>query len=180
LPAGKNLQSCGTFNFLTSEVSIMQDVRPSIGKMTLVYLGFYLGMAIVINIVLWAAEYFAGFVIEANAVGWLPLILGAMMAGQHYGAKAGAKPPQSYAWTVGLIFMLVSVAVSLVVLYIIAVAMGYDVGALITQAQNEVGRDGVLIVSIIGGVLVFIAVMQRFAFSMGAGQAVKQAALRAK
>ncbi len=158
----------------------MQNVQPSLGKITLVYLGFYLGMAILINVIMWGAEYFLGFAIEANAVGWLPLILGAMMAGQHYGAKTGGKPPKSYAWMASLLFTVASIAISLLVLYGIAVAMGHDVGALIAQAQAEIGGDGVLIASIIAGLLVLIWVLQRFMFSMGAGQGAKQAALRGK
>jgi hypothetical protein len=180
LPQGQNLQLCRAFNFLTIEVSIMQTNAPSLGRITLIYLGFYLGLAVLMNVILFAAEYFFGFVIEANAIGWLPLLIGAMMAGQSYGTNVGAKPPQSYSWMAGLLFMVTSVVISLLVLYVIAVALGYDVGALIAQARNEVGGDGVLVASIIGGLLLFIWVLQRFAFSMGAGQGAKQAALRAK
>jgi hypothetical protein len=180
LPYAKNLQSCRAFNFLTIEVSIMQTNAPSLAKITLVYLGFYLGMAILLNAILWAAERFLGFTMEANAIGWLPLILGAMMAGQHYGAKVGGKPRQSYSWMAGLLFMLTSVLLSLGLLYVIALAMGYDVGALMTQAQAEVGGDGALIAGIIGGVLLLIWVLQRFMFSMGAAQGAKQAAMRGK
>jgi hypothetical protein len=158
----------------------MQVAGPSLGRITLIYLGFYLGMAVLMNVIIWAAESFFDYVIEANAVGFLPLILGAMMAGQHYGTKTGAKPPAAYAWKAGLLFTLVSFAVSVLVLYAIAVALGYDVGALVAGALAEMGGDGALIAGLIGGVVALIWVLQRFIFSMGAGQGAKQAAMRAK
>lgn len=153
----------------------MQDTRPSLGKITLFYLGFYLLMAVLINIVLWAAEYFAGWIIQPSSIGWLPLILGAMFAGQHYGTRAGAKPPQGYAWMAGLLFTSVSVAVSMLVFYVIAVAMGFDTKVLMVELLAQVGNDAGLILGILGGFMLLIWVLQRFAFSMGAGQAVKQA-----
>jgi hypothetical protein len=158
----------------------MQENTPSLGRITLIYVGFYLGSAILINAVVWAADYFAGFTIEANAVGWLPLILGAMMAGQHYGAKAGAKPPQSFSWLASLMFMLVSIALSLSVIYVMALVLQIEVSAAMAQMQAEVGNDAGLIAAIIGGLLLFIWVIQRFSFSTGAAQGAKQAAMRAK
>ncbi|MGL5010657.1 MAG: ABZJ_00895 family protein [Paracoccaceae bacterium] len=156
----------------------MQTNQPSLGSVTLIYIAFYIGIAVLINVVLWAAETFAGFKIEASAVGWMPLILGAMMAGQHYGAKAGAKPPQGYAWMAGLIFTIVSILLSVAVLYVMALALGLDIPGSIAQLRAEAGDDAALIAGILGGVLLLIWVLQRFIFSVGAGQGAKQAALR--
>ena len=156
----------------------MQINQPSLGSVTLIYIAFYLGVAIVINIVLWAAEAFAGVTIQPGAVGWMPLILGAMMAGQSYGAKAGAKPSQGFAWMAGLIFTLVSLVLGVGLLYGVALALGLDIKGGIAQMQREIGDDGALIAGILGGFVLLLWVLQRFIFSVGAGQGAKQAALR--
>ncbi|MGL4320596.1 MAG: ABZJ_00895 family protein [Paracoccaceae bacterium] len=153
----------------------MQANQPSLGKVTLVYIGYYLAIAVFMNVALWALERFAGFVIEANSLGWLPLIIGAMFAGQFYGTKVGAKPPQSYSWMAGLLFMLTSIVLSVGVLYVIAVAMGLDIGATIRELQAGAGEDTGLVLGIIGGVMLLIWVIQRFMFSTGAAGAIKQA-----
>jgi hypothetical protein len=158
----------------------MQTNAPSLGRITLIYIAFYLGMAMLLNLIVWAAAYFAGFVLEASSFGWLPLIIGAMMTGQHYGAKTGGKPPQSFSWIAGLVFMLVSVVISMAILYVMALVFKVDVAAGIGQLRAEVGNQAGLVAGIIGGLLLFIWVLQRFAFSTGAGQGAKQAARRAK
>ena len=154
----------------------MQTNQPSLGKITLVYSGYFLAIAILTNVALWALERFGGVVIEANAVGWMPLILGAMFAGQHYGKAVGAKPAQSYAWMAGLLFMLVSVVLSVALMYGAALIAGLDMGVTLSQLQAQMGDDAGLIAGIIGAVLLLIWVLQRFMFSTGAAGAVKQAA----
>lgn len=157
----------------------MQTNQPSLLSVTLTYIAFYLGLAILLNVILWAAETFVGVTIQSSAVGWMPLILGAMFAGQSYGAKTGAKPSQGFAWMAGLVFMLVSVVLSVVILYIVALVLGLDVGGItMAELRAQVGDDGALIAGIIGGVLLLIWVLQRFSFSTGAKQGAKQAAMR--
>jgi hypothetical protein len=173
-PVGRNLRA---IHFYTSQkVQVMQINPPSLGKVTLVYIGYYLAIAVLMNLALWALERFAGFVIEANSVGWMPLIMGAMFAGQFYGKKVGAKPPQSFSWMAGLMFLLTSLMLSLAILYAVAVAMGLDVGATIRELQAGAGEDTALVAGIIGGVLLVIWVALRIMFSTGAAGAVKQAA----
>jgi hypothetical protein len=162
--------------FVNPKVFDMQANQPSLGKITFVYIGYYLVIAILLNLVLWALERFGGFVIEGNALSWLPLILGAMFAGQYYGTKAGAKPPQSFSWMAGLLFMVVSVILSVGLLYALALVAGLDVGAAIDEMLAHAGDDVGLIAGIIGGLLLLIWVAQRFMFSAGAAGAVKQAA----
>ncbi len=155
---------------------MMQANQPSLGAVTLVYTGYYLLIAIALNAALWALQRFAGFEIESSALGWMPLILGAMMAGQYYGKKVGAKPAQSYAWLAGFLFMLVSVILSLAVLYALALIIGENVGGAVAQLRAEVGNDAGLIVAFVGVFLLVIWVGQRFMFSAGAAGVVKQAA----
>jgi hypothetical protein len=154
----------------------MQARQPSLGAITLVYVGYHLAIAITLNIAIWALQRFGGMNIEANAVSWLPLILGAMYTGQYYGRKVGAKPPQSYAWLAGLVFTLVSIILSVVVVYVAALVMGLDLGATLGNVRAQMGDDLGLIAGIIGVVLVLIWVVQRFMFSAGAAGAIKQAA----
>jgi hypothetical protein len=158
----------------------MQTNAPGLGKVTLTYIAYYLGIAVVINVILFAAEYFAGFAIQPSAVGWLPLILGAMMAGQFYGAKTGGKPTQGFAWLAGFCFMVVSVILSVAILYLAAKVMGFDMGLSVQQLRAEMGDDGPLIAGLLGVVLLIIWVGQRFMFSTGAKQGAIQAAARAK
>jgi hypothetical protein len=161
---------------MLKKVFNMQTNQPSLGYITLIYTGFYLGIAIAIHLALWALERFAGFAIQANSVGWMPLILGAMFAGQNYGTKTGAKPPQSYAWMAGLLFTLVSLVLSVAVIYVVAVAAGVDISATVAQMRAELGDDTGLIAGILGGVVLLIWVLQRFIFSVGAVQGAKVAA----
>jgi hypothetical protein len=156
----------------------MQTNQPSLGSVTLTYIAFYIGIAILINVLLWASETFAGVTIQASAVGWMPLILGAMMAGQSYGSKAGAKPSQRFAWMAGLIFAVVSVVLGVAIMYGMALVLGIDIAEGIAQIRREIGDDGALVAGVLGGIVLLIWVLQRFIFSVGAGQGAKQAALR--
>jgi hypothetical protein len=163
---------------MLKKVFNMQTNQPSLGYITLIYTGFHLGIAIAINLALWALERFAGFAIQANSVAWMPLILGAMFTGQNYGTKTGVKPPQSYAWMAGLLFTLVSLVLSVAVVYAVAVAVaeGVDISATVAQMRAELGDDAGLIAGIAGGFFLLIWVLHRFIFSVGAVQGAKVAA----
>jgi hypothetical protein len=158
----------------------MQTNAPSLGSVTLTYIAFFLGLAVVMNALAFAIEYFGSFQFNTNSFGWLPLLLGALMAGQSYGSKAGGKPPQGFSWMAGLIFLIVSLAISIVALYLFALIFGFETSGIVTQLRAEIGGDMGLFVGIMAGVLLFIWVLLRFAFSMGAGQGAKQAEMRGK
>lgn len=162
----------------------MDTHAPSIGRMILLFAAFYVGLALLLNAVLWVLETFANIVIEPGAIGWVPAIVGAMQAGQSYGRKVGAKPASSYSWLASFGFLVTSIVASLAVSYVVLVALGVDPMALLREAAAGLAQENIsqtVILAVLGGFALFLWLILRFSFSMGAGQGVRiQAKLDAK
>jgi hypothetical protein len=162
----------------------MDTTRPTIGRMIILFAAFYLGIAILMNAVLWVLDTFAGIVIAPGAIGWVPAIVGAMQAGQSYGRKVGAKPASSYSWAASFGFLLVAVALSLALSYAILVILGLDPITLLREAAGGLARENInmtLVAVFLSAFVLFLWLVLRFSFSMGAGQGVRmQARLDAK
>lgn len=162
----------------------MDTHAPSIGRMILLFAAFYVGLAVLLNAALWVLEYFADIVIEPGAIGWVPAIVGAMQAGQSYGRKVGAKPASSYSWTASFGFLLVAVVLSMVITYVILTILGLDPMGLLRGLAADLSRENIdiTIVAVVLGVFaLFLWLVLRFSFSLGAGQGVRmQARLDAK
>jgi hypothetical protein len=157
----------------------MTQNQPTILSSVLVFTGVYLGLAILLNGILWALEAYANFTMDSNAIGMLPLIIGAMQAGQRYGSLTGAKPASGYSWTVGLLFILVSLVLSLGLLYALAAYEGIDPVALVQAGLRDLQSEGIsgpIVAAVLGGIILLLWVGTRFAFSFGAGNGVKMAA----
>jgi hypothetical protein len=159
----------------------MTPNQPSIMSSVLVFTGIYLLLAIILNVVLWALETYAGFVMDSNAIGILPLVVGAMQAGQRYGTQTGQKPASGYSWTVSFLFIVVSTVVGLAIAYASLAYYGINPMELITAALADLAREGItgtVIGAVLGGIVLLLWVGARFAFSWGAGTGAKLAAKR--
>jgi hypothetical protein len=155
---------------------------PSMMSSVLTYTATYLGLAVLVNIVMWAAETFANVVMQPSSVAWLPPIIAAMQAGQRYGMRAQAKPSAGYSWLVSFWFVVVSFVLSMALMYILALAYDVDIRSMFNAAIADLQREGLslgIIAGILGGVALLLWVLPRFAFSFGAGTGVKAAAARA-
>ena len=154
----------------------MTNSEPGLGSSVLAYTGYYLGLAVLLNIVLWVSETYAGVVISSSAVGWMPPIMGAMAAGQRYGKLAGRKASGGYAWAASFGFLVVSVLLSVGLLAGFAVYLGIDMMAEIKLAVKDLARDQIsliIIAPVLGGFLLLLWVLMRFGFNYGAGLSVK-------
>jgi hypothetical protein len=161
----------------------MQSNAPSIGSVTITYTLFYLGTAIVLNIIVFLAAW--AFGVEnvetvAGGLGAATMLIAAGAAGQSYGNKAGGRPSKSFALLAVFLFLVVTVVLWIIAAYLIMLAMGEDVGAAFAELRAGPGDDAGLIAGILGGTFVIVWLILTFVFSSGAGQAVKQAAMRAK
>jgi hypothetical protein len=159
----------------------MNDTIPSMGKSVANFTIAFILLAILVNVVLWLLISYAGMSENSGtALGWMPMIIGAMNAGTSYGTAAGSKPLSGYAWTASFIFMVVSVT-------LIALAW-FGMSFFIPELRNfdffaEMQRSGISLVvaaAIFGGLCLFIWVLLRFAFSFGAGQGIKMAQMKAQ
>jgi hypothetical protein len=170
-------------NFLQGSF-IMNTEKPTIGRMILLFAAFYLGIALLMNAVLWVLDYFAGIIIQPGAIGWVPAIVGAMQAGQSYGRKVGAKPTSGYSWAASFGFLALTVALSLAISYAILAILGFDPVALLRQAVDGLARENInmtIVVVILAIFVLFLWSVLRFSFSIGAGQGARlQARLEAK
>jgi hypothetical protein len=156
----------------------MTPQQPSLGSSVLVFLGAFILLAIILNVILWALITYAGVGSQSGgAMGWMPPIIGAMMAGQRYGKLAGAKPPQGHSWAAGFAFAIITIAFVALSFYIVAQSMPGQSDLSFQGLLDEMGSN--LFFGILGGFLVLLWVLLRFAFSFGAGQGVKIAALAA-
>ncbi len=156
----------------------MAPQQPSLVSSILVFTASFILLAVIVNVVLWVLITYAGMGSESgSALGWMPPIIGAMMAGQRYGKLAGAKPPQSYSWMAGFAFAVLTMALIALAYFVMfqLIQTGADMsfGAL----MDDMGLN--LFLGVFGGLFVLMWVLQRFAFSFGAGQAVKLAAMQA-
>ena len=157
----------------------MSDSEPVILSSVLAYSGFYLFLAVVLNIILWASETYAGVVIQSSSVGWMPPILGAMMAGQRYGKLTGRKASGSYAWAASVGFVVVSFVLSIGLIAAVAAFYGVDLMQVKDTALADLARQGIspgVIAGIMGGVALLLWALLRFGFNFGAGLSVKAAA----
>jgi hypothetical protein len=157
---------------------IMTPNQPSIMSSVLSYTGIFIILAVIVNVALWALVTYAGMSSESGgALGWMPPLLGAMAAGQRYGKLAGAKPPQGYSWTAGFAFAIITLAFVALSWYVVFqfVLPGTDMS--FGSILAEMGAN--LFFGVLAGFGALMWVLQRFAFSFGAGQAVKLAAIQA-
>jgi hypothetical protein len=165
--------------FLFSEVYNVTSSPPTLGATLLVFAAYYLGLAIVLNLILWALETYADFTMDTNAIGMLPLIIGAMQAGQRYGMQTGKKPPGGYSWVASLLFIIVSTVLGLALAYGLLAAQGLNPMELLNAAIVGFQQEGIsvgLMAGIIGGVMLLLWLLTRFAFGFGAGTGAKLAA----
>jgi hypothetical protein len=151
------------------------STQPSILSSVLTFIGSFIVMVIIINIVLWAMAKYAGMGTESGAgMGFLPVILGAMMAGQRYGKLAGAKPTAGYSWTASFCFAVVTLASIALILFATASLLGPQFALPpLSDVIDEMGMG--LFFGVFAGFFLLIWVLQRFIFSFGAGQSVKLA-----
>jgi hypothetical protein len=157
----------------------MDTTMPSIGRMIFLFAAFYVAIALVMNAALWALEYFAAIVIEPGAIGWVPAIVGAMQAGQSYGRKVGAKPASSYSWAASFGFLVISVVMSLALTYAILVVVGIDPMAMLRDVTAGLARENInmtIVLVMLAAFALFLWVVLRFSFSIGAGQGVRMQA----
>jgi hypothetical protein len=152
--------------------------QPSLGSSILAYTGIFIVLAVIVNVALWALVTYAGMSSESGgALGWMPPIIGAMMAGQRYGKLAGAKPPQGHSWTAGFFFAIITLAFIALSWYVVFQFIQPGTDMSFDSILAEMGVN--LFFGLLAGFGVFMWVLQRFAFSTGAGQAVKLAAIQA-
>ena len=160
----------------------MSDNEPSLFSSILVYTGIYLLLAILLNIVLWAAETYAGVVMSNSAVSWMPPVISAMQTGQRYGNLTGRKATNGYAWAVSFGFVVVGFVLSMAVVAGVSTFYGVNIGQVFDEARADLTREGIslgIIGAILGGVALLLWVLLRFVFNIGAGTAVKAAAAAA-
>ncbi len=150
----------------------METETPSIGSSVISFTLAFIVLAILVNLILWVLINYAGMSPESGrALGWMPLVLGAMQAGQSYGKKAGGKPAASYSWTATLIFTAITFVLLALGWAAMASVMDMSFGNLLQDMRRDIGATAMY--SIFAGFFVLIWVMNRFAFSFGAGQAAK-------
>jgi hypothetical protein len=157
----------------------MTPEQPSIMSSVLYFVGIYLLLALILNVVLWALEKYAGFTMDTNAIGALPFIVAAMQSGQRYGMVMGAKPPASYSWTVSFLCLVVSIIISMAVLYGMVSYYGYNPMDLLNLGLADMAREGItgpIIAAVLGGIALLLWLGARFGFSFGAGNGAKMAA----
>jgi hypothetical protein len=157
----------------------MTPEQPSIMSSVLYFVGVYLLLALILNLVLWALEKYAGFTMDTNAIGALPFIVASMQSGQRYGMRMGAKPPSRYSWTASFLFLVVSVVISVAVLYGVFVYYGYRPMDLVNLGLADLAREGItapIIAAVLGGIALLLWLAARFGFSFGAGNGAKMAA----
>jgi hypothetical protein len=155
---------------------MMTSTTPSITSSIIAYTGYFILMAIIINIMLAALIIYAGMDPDsAKSMGWIPLVTGAMMAGQRYGKLAGVKPLPEYAWLAALGFTAISLAAIALGWYATGLMAQVNVGGRIAYFMNELGSSklGLAVVVLF---FLFIWALLRFSFSFGAGQSIAQAA----
>jgi F0F1-type ATP synthase assembly protein I len=156
----------------------MTTQNPSLGSSILVFTGAFILLAVIVNVVLWVLVTYAGMSSESGgALGWMPPIVGAMMAGQHYGKRVGAKPPQGRSWAAGFAFAIITMAFMALSFYIVFAAMSGPSDLSLQGLLDEMGAN--LFFGVVAGFVLLLWVLQRFTFSFGAGQAVKMAAIQA-
>jgi hypothetical protein len=155
---------------------------PSVLSSILTYAWMFVALSVVVLAILWAVETFTGVVIEGSAVGWVPTIVTAMQVGQRYGKLAGTRPSGRYAWAAGLGFTLINIVLSAVALGVTVLAMGWSVPGL-DEVMRRAGLspgDMPVVFAILGGVVLLMWVLLRFAFSFGARQGIRIAERAAK
>lgn len=160
----------------------MNSNPPSLISSIWTYIWVFILLGLLIGAILWAVETFTGVAIEASSVGWIPTMVTAMQVGQRYGKLAGTPPSGGHAWAAGFWFTVVNVVLSVAVLAVAFVAMGRSMPSYdeVLRQSGATQADLPLIAAIIGGVLLLIWVLLRFAFSFGARQGIKMAERTAK
>jgi hypothetical protein len=155
---------------------------PTVVSSILTYTAYYLGLALLVNIVLWAAETFANVVLQPSALAWLPPILAAMQAGQRYGMRTQSKPSGGYMWLASFGFVVVSFLLSIALIYALVIVYHVDISAMIDAVRADFESAGLsfgTMSAILAGVALLLWVLLRFAFSFGAGTGIKAAAAKA-
>jgi hypothetical protein len=155
--------------------------KPTVKQSVLVFSGYYVVLMVLVGAALWALDAFAQIAIDNRSVGWVPVIVAAMQTGQFYGGKAGSKPGGGYCWLVAAGFLLASLAISTVALWALALANGIAVIETVRQILADMAGQGIgamFILMMFLGLFLFLLIVLRFVFSLGAGQGVKLAATR--
>jgi hypothetical protein len=158
----------------------MQIETVSLGSVLKTYSIFFVGYLIVVNLLVFLAQYFFDFGESLSGLGAIPLLLAALSAGQAYGTKTGGKPPQGFAWTAALAFTVLSIAISAGLVVLLGAVLDLGVGFSLDGLLAEAGDDAGLIATFLGGLVLVIWVVLRFMFSMGAGQGAVRAAAQTK
>jgi hypothetical protein len=159
----------------------MNDTIPSFGKTVANFTIAFILLAIAVNVLLLLLISFGGMSESSGSVfGWMPMIIGAMNAGTSYGSAAGNKPPSGYAWKVSFVFMVISITLTLLAWlgasFFVAELRNFDLFA----EMRRSGISGGMVAAVLGSLSLLVWVLQRFSFSVGAGQGVKMAAMKAQ
>ena len=151
---------------------------PSVISSLLTYTAFYLGLAILVNIVLRASETYANVVLQPSSLAWMPPILAAMQAGQRFGRRTQSKPPGGTMWLLSLGFVLLSLFLSLALIWGLMTFYGVEITAMLTAVRDDLARAGLsigMMAAILAAVALILWILLRFAFSFGVGTGIKAA-----
>jgi hypothetical protein len=151
---------------------------PSTGKSLLTYLAYFVGIAVLLNVIMIGLVLYTNIELSSSALGWVPPIIAAMQTGQAYGRRTLAKPAQRYSWLMGLLFVGITFAVGSAFALALAQIDGTNVMAVLGSLQREMQRDGdgaMLFFGIMGVFVLIMWVGLRFSFSTGAVQGIKMA-----
>lgn len=141
----------------------------SLPRLGLIYLGFYLGMLVLVMLLFWALEYFFQFGSGNNSMGLIVPMLAAMQVGTIWYNRTGARPAGAVTWKASALFA----AITFVVSGLLAVLL-YSNGLLpeLNGILND--TDGVMILAGIAAFMfVLVLLLCKGGLYWGARQAEK-------
>jgi hypothetical protein len=119
-----------------------------------------------------ALEVYAGFDI-GNAATIMPVLVGAFSAGQLHGRRTGMPPTGAFSWRAAVWMVVITLALSLIVLGALWVSIPQDELAILFDGLNQ--GVSALILVFLAVVLVIELLLCRYIFAWGARQMVKLA-----
>jgi hypothetical protein len=155
---------------------------PSALSSVLIYAIYYLGLAILVNIVLWTAETYTNLVLQPSSLAWMPPFLAAMQAGQRYGQRAQSKPSRGQMWLLSFWFVMVSLGLSLALIWGLMGFYGVEMTTMMTAIREDLASAGLSLgamAAILAGVAALLCILLRFAFGFGVKTGIKTSVAKA-
>ena len=145
-------------------------------QLVLFYVAALMGGAVVVNLLIWAADEFLDISFENSAMGFVLVFVAATILGQVWYSREKARPASGRTWMIVLLCTLVMVGLQGVMIW-----LSYQYAALESPLPlGELkGEDRMILIGLAAALVVIVMLLIRLGVWVGMRQGVKQEAIRA-